>query len=248
MAPASKQDVTITVYALEKSRATRVLWLLEELELPYEIKEFKRGSDMQAGPELKEIHPLGKSPVITIESPSTEKPIVLAESGPIIEYLVDHFGKDKLPPYDRYKPGCEGKVGGETESWLRERYFMHYAEGSFMPLVILQVVMDKINNAPVPFFIRPITRMIVSQVESSYLLKNVKTHLTFLEGQLESAPDGGPFLCGNRLSAADIMNSTLEYEQRYGVLNEKDYPKVTAYLKHLHERPAYKRAATKLEV
>lgn len=96
---------------------------------------------MLAPPELKEIHPLGKSPVITIESPHTPKPLVLAESGAIIEYLCDHFGGDKLVP-TRYRAGLEGQIGAETEEWMRYRYFMHYSEGSLMPFLVFQLVMD----------------------------------------------------------------------------------------------------------
>lgn len=94
-----------------------------------------------APPELKKIHPLGKSPVLTIETPNTAKPLVLAESAAIVEYLCDHFGGDKLVPR-RYPDGQEGQIGAETEEWMRYRYFMHYAEGTLMPFLVMQLVMD----------------------------------------------------------------------------------------------------------
>ena len=95
---------------------------------------------MLADPKLKEIHPLGKSPIIEVESPATSKPLVLAESGAIVEYLSDHFGKWLIPT--RYQEGKEEQVGGETESWVRHRYYMHYAEGSMMPLNVIGLVMQ----------------------------------------------------------------------------------------------------------
>lgn len=126
---------------LEKSRSQRILWLLEELNIQYDLKTFKRGSDMLAPKDLKEVHPLGKSPVIGVESSNTDKPLILAESGFIAEYLCDHFNGDHLVP-KRYKDGKEGQVGGETDEWLRFRYYMHYAEGSLMPLLVMQLLMN----------------------------------------------------------------------------------------------------------
>jgi glutathione S-transferase len=96
---------------------------------------------MKAPAELKKIHPLGKSPVISIESPATSEPIVIAESGMIVEYLCDHFGGDKLIPA-RYAAGKEGQIGGETEEWLRYRYYMHFSEGSLMPFLVFKLVTD----------------------------------------------------------------------------------------------------------
>lgn len=139
----SLQNHTNSHFRLEKSRSHRILWLLEELKLEYELKIFKRRADKLAPAELKEVHPLGKSPVITIQAPGAEKPLVLAESGAIVEYLCDHFSSARptLVP-QRYTPGSEGKVGGETEEWMRYRYFMHYVEGSLMPFLVMTLVND----------------------------------------------------------------------------------------------------------
>jgi glutathione S-transferase len=124
---------------LEQSRAHRILWLLEELDIPYELKTFKRGSDKLAPKALKDIHPLGKSPIVTISSPSSEAPLVLAESAFIAEYLCDHFGGSHLVP-ERFDAAKESQVGGETGEWLRYRYYMHYTEGSLMPNLVMKVV------------------------------------------------------------------------------------------------------------
>lgn len=107
------------LHRLNKSRGQRIIWLLEELKLSYEIKVYKRAKDRRAPPSLKEIHPLGKSPAITIEAPGLNKPLALAESGPIVEYLCEHFGRQLIP--QRYPDGKDGVIGAETEEWLRYR-------------------------------------------------------------------------------------------------------------------------------
>lgn len=106
------------------------------------MKTYKRGEDNKAGPESKEIHPLGKYPVVAINKPSASgSPLILAESGAIVEYLIDHFGEHMVP--QKYVEGKDGEVGGEMEAWLRNRYFMHYTEGSFMPFLVLKIVVDR---------------------------------------------------------------------------------------------------------
>ena len=126
-------------YRLEKSRAQRILWLLEEVKVEYELKTYKR-QNMLAPPELKEVHPLGKSPLISVETDTTSKPLVLAESGLITEYLVEYFGPWLVPK--KYQDGKNGKVGGETEGWLRYRYYMHFAEGSLMPVLLIGLLLN----------------------------------------------------------------------------------------------------------
>lgn len=109
--------------------------------MDYNIEIFKRGKDMLAGPELKKIHPLGKSPVISVKATTTSTPIVLAESGTLTEYLVEYFAPHLQPT--RYQAGKEKQVGGETEEWLRYRHFMHYAEGSLMTILMLGLFTDR---------------------------------------------------------------------------------------------------------
>jgi glutathione S-transferase len=131
----------ILISRLEQSRSQRILWLLEELKVPYELEIFHRNKETHlAPPELKKIHGLGKSPVLAITAPGSSEPLIIAESAFIIEYLLDHFsnGSSLLPK--RYKEGQEGKLGGETQEWLRFRYFMHYAEGSLMTFMLLSLI------------------------------------------------------------------------------------------------------------
>ncbi|KAF3481037.1 glutathione S-transferase [Arthroderma uncinatum] len=241
MADDNRKDVKVTLYWLEKSRAQRILWLLEELKLPYELKRFKRDKDLLADPKLKEVHPLGRSPVISLEAPALEKPLVLAESGFIVEYLTEHFGPALVPK--RYRDGCEGAPGGETESWLRNKYFVHYAEGSLMPLFLVQLVVNRIRGSPVPFFLKPITRGIADKIEDSYLKRNIKLHLDFLEDQLKTSPDGGRYICGDELSGADIMMSFLvEAASASKAVTEESHPALGRYLAQLKQREAYKKA------
>lgn len=202
---------------------------------------------MLAPAELKEIHPLGKSPVISIESPSNAngKPLILAESAVITEYLCEHFGGEKLVP-QRYPAGKEGQVGGETEEWMRNRYFMHYAEGSLMPFLVMQLVMEVVKNPPIPFFLKFLPRIVAGQVEKQFLSRNITAHFDFLEEQLKTAPGGGPFLCGEKLAAADIMMSfpLIAASSR---LPMGQYPALNKYIEKIQAEEGYQRAVRKIE-
>ena len=131
----------LVVHHLENSRSQRVLWLLEELGLPYEIVHYKRdATTMMAPPELLAVHPLGKSPVIT------DGETTVAETGAIVEYILAQYGDGRLLP----------ALG--TPEALRYRYWLHFAEGSAMPPLLLTLIFDRIANAPMPFFIKPVAR------------------------------------------------------------------------------------------
>jgi glutathione S-transferase len=150
---ATTQDATkpllhkITLHWLNSSRAHRILWLLEELNLPYELKTYSRQPDMLAPSELKKIHPLGKAPLLTVSRPdSPENPLVLVESAVIVEYLLDHWGNNLIPK--RYREGLEGQPGGETDEWQRYRHFMHYAEGSLMPYMLIALLLSRMYSQP----------------------------------------------------------------------------------------------------
>ncbi|KAJ7072749.1 hypothetical protein C8F01DRAFT_972469 [Mycena amicta] len=242
----SSEAPKIVLHWLEKSRAQRILWLLEELNVPYEIKRYKRDPKTAlADPQLKTVHPLGKSPVITIGD------IVLAESAFVVEYLSDHFGNGSLIP-PRWKEGQENALGGETESYLRYRYFMHYTEGSLMSLLLVSLVQNNIKTAPVPFFIKPITSGIASKIGTGYTNPNFVAHFQFLEDQLATAPGGGPYLCGPNLTGADMMMSypvllaTSGSARAPGGLTKETHPRLFAYGEKLQESESYKRAVEKI--
>jgi glutathione S-transferase len=153
----------LTVHHLNNSRSQRVLWLLEELGVPYEIKRYERDpKTMLAPPELRAIHPLGKSPVITDDG------LTIAESGAIIEYLVERYGQGRFAP------------AAGTPERLRYTYWLHYAEGSVMPPLLLKLVALRIGSAPMPFFAKPIARKIASTLQSSFVDPQIKLHLGYI--------------------------------------------------------------------
>ena len=211
----------ITVHHLNNSRSQRVLWLLEELALPYEIKHYQRDSQTMLAPEsLRQVHPLGKSPVIT------EGDVTVAESGAIIEYLVERHGNGRLVP------------AAGTPERLRYRYWLHFAEGSAMPPLLMKLIFDRIASTRMPFFAKPIARGISSKVLSSFVAPNLNRQLDFMEGELGRSA----WFAGDQFSAADIqMSFPLEAAaQRAGL--DASRPLLMAFLKRIHERPAYRRA------
>ncbi|MDA0572949.1 glutathione S-transferase family protein [Burkholderia gladioli] len=211
----------LTVHHLNNSRSQRVLWLLEELGVPYELKRYERDpKTMLAPPELRAIHPLGKSPVLTDEG------FTLAESGAIIEYLVERYGEGRFAP----PPG--------TPQRLRYTYWLHYAEGSAMPPLLLKLVALRIAQAPMPFFARPIARKISSTLQSSFVDPQLKLHLGYVDAALRET---GWFV-GDSFSAADVqMSFPLEAAaSRADTLAQ--LPAIRAFLERIHARPAYQRA------
>ena len=214
----------ITLHHLNNSRSQRVLWLLEELGLPYEIKHYQRDAKtMLAPPELRAVHPLGKSPVITDDD------VTVAESGAIVEYLIDLYGQG------RFKPA----IG--TPERLRYTYWLHYAEGSLMPPLLLKLVFDEVEKAPMPFFIKPIAKAISGKVKSAFISPQITQHLDYLERELGKSV----WFAGTEFTGADIqMSFALEAAEARAGLNDSR-PHLMAWLKRIHARPAYNRALKK---
>lgn len=214
----------IVVHHLNNSRSQRILWLLEELDLPYEVKRYQRDpATMLAPPELRQVHPLGKSPVIS------DGDLVLAESGAIIEYLADRYDAGRLVP----APG--------TPERLRHTYWMHYAEGSAMPPLLLKLVFDRIENASMTFFVKPVARAIARRAKASFVEPQIARHLDYLDAEV--AKTG--WFAGSEFGAADIqMSFPLEAAAARGGLDQR-HPALMAFLKRIHGRPAYQRALEK---
>ena len=214
----------VTVHHLENSRSQRVLWLLEELGVPYEVKRYARDPKTMLAPDaLKKVHPLGKSPVIT------DGGAVVAESGAIIEYLADTHGKGRLlpPPGDPARRACT--------------YWLHYAEGSLMPPLLMTLVFSKVRSSPMPFFAKPIARGIADKVMSSFVSPQLKLHFDYLEQALASSE----WFAGPDFSVADIQLSfPIEAAAARGTLGPSR-PKLAAFLAKIHARPAYQRALAK---
>ena len=214
----------LTIHHLENSRSQRILWLLEELGVDYEIEFYKRDKTTSlAPPELLAIHPLGKSPVITDDG------VTVAESGAIVEYLLGEYDDGRLLPADG------------TPERLAYTYWLHYAEGSFMPLMIMSLIMNRIATAPMPFFAKPIAKGIVAKVRNAYLDPNVNRNLDFMEASLSKST----WFCGEDLTAADIqMSFAVEAAEVRSDL-ASHYPNIERFLKQMRAQPAYQAALDK---
>lgn len=214
----------IIVHHLNNSRSQRVLWLLEELGLPYEIVRYQRDPKTMLAPrELRAIHPLGKSPILQ------DGEVTLAESGAIVEYLLERYGQGRLKP----------AVG--SPDWLRFIYFLHYAEGSAMPPLLLKLVFVRMETAPVPFFAKPVARMLAKGAQKAFVDPQLKLHLDYLEGEIGKSA----WFAGEAFTAADIqMSFPLEAAASRGGL-DASRPKLHDFLRRIHARPAYQAALAK---
>ncbi|NGX15945.1 glutathione S-transferase [Wenzhouxiangella sp. XN24] len=215
----------IIVHHLENSRSQRILWLLEELGVQYRVKRYARDPETKLAPAtLRKVHPLGKSPVIT------DGDVTVAESGAIIEYLVDMHGPDS---------GLRPSHG--TEEGRQYTYWLHYAEGSAMPPLLLSLIFRKMPDAPMPFFVRPVVRGIADKVQQSFVKPQLALHLDFMEAELGQRT----WFTGEAFTAADIqMSFPLEAAAAGGLLGA-ERPKLQDFVERIAERPAYQRALKK---
>jgi glutathione S-transferase len=210
----------ITVHHLNNSRSQRVLWLLEELGLPYEITRYQRDAKtMLAPPSLRQVHALGKSPVVT------DGDTTVAESGAIIEYLLECHGNGRLVP-----------ALGSPER-LRYRYWLHFAEGTAMPPLVMRLVFERIVATPMPFFAKPIARGIAAKVNEGFIAPNLARQFDFMEAELGRSA----WFAGEAFSAADIqMSFPVEAAQGAGLV--KSRPRLRDWLQSIRSRPAYRQA------
>jgi len=209
----------LVVHHLNNSRSQRVLWLLEELGVPYEVKRYQRQPNMLAPKELRAIHPLGKSPVIT------DNGNTVAESGAIIEYVLKTYGQGRLIPAD------------DTPERLRYTYWLHYAEGSAMTPLLLKLIFGLLPKRA-PFLIRSIVNAVATKALVTLVTPQLRQHMAFWEGELGKSE----WFAGDDFTAADIqMSFPLEAASARGGL-EQGHPKAMAWLAKIHARPAYQRA------
>jgi glutathione S-transferase len=211
----------IIVHHLNNSRSQRVLWLLEELGVAYEVKRYQRDAKtMLAPPALLAVHPLGKSPIIV------DGTVTLAESGAVIEYLVDRYGGGRLIP------------SAGTPERLSYTYWLHYAEGSAMPPLLLKLVFDRVANGPAPWPFSAVARRIAGTVQNSFIGPQLKRHLDYMEAALGAQT----WFAGEEFTAADVqMSFPLEAAASRAGLNA-GRPRLTAFLDRIHARDAYQRA------
>lgn len=211
----------ITVHHLNDSRSQRVLWLLEELELDYKVEYYQRDPDTMFAPSsLREVHPLGKAPVIS------DGDLVLAESGAIVEYLIQRHGRGRLAP------------AADSAAGVRFLYWLHYAEGSAMPPLLLSLIFSRIPQKS-PAFIRPLVAAICNKVQNGYVRPQLKLHLDYMERELAV----NTWFAGDEFSAADIqMSFPVEAAAARGGVTATRYPCLQGFLDRIHARPAYQKA------
>ncbi len=211
----------IVVHHLDQSRSQRVLWLLEELGVPYELKRYQRDRETLLAPAgLRTVHPLGKSPVIE------DGGRVLAETGAIVEYLVE-----------RFDPGGRLAPPAGSDERLRYRYWLHYAEGSAMSPLLVKLIFDRIGTAPAPFFARPVIRGVVAKVTGTFIAPQLKLHLDYMEGELAKST----WFAGGTFTAADIqMSFPVEVAAKRVGLGDR--PRLVQFLQRVHAMPGYRRA------
>lgn len=211
----------ITVHHLENSRSHRIVWLLEEMGLPYDLVPHRRDPLTHRAPRsLRDIHPLGKAPILADDG------VVVAESGAIMEYLLDRYPTPALRP-----------VAGSAAA-LRFTYWLHYAEGSLMPPLVMRMLMGLMVRAPMPFLLRPVLRRLAGTIQRTVLTPEVALHLGFLEETLEQSN----WFAGDDFSAADIqMSFAVELAAACHLLDFA-LPNLTAFLRRIRVRPAYIRA------
>ncbi|MED5388157.1 MAG: glutathione S-transferase [Pseudomonadota bacterium] len=213
----------ITLHHLENSRSLRIVWLLEELGVEYEIRHYARDSKtMLAPPELKQIHPLGKSPVIT------DGDATIAESGAIIEYLIQRYGD------------AQWNIASDDARWLEERYWLHYAEGSLMPLLVMKLIFSRIPTSSMPFIARPVARGISGKVIGTFIDPQLENHLAIIDAHLASRT----WFTGDTPSGADIiMSFPLQAASARADLSR--LPAIQRFLSQMEARPAYQRAVNR---
>lgn len=210
----------ITLHHLNNSRSQRILWLLEELGLEYDIKEYQRDPKTSASPaSLRAIHPLGKSPVLT------DGELTIAESGAIIEYLLDKYEIE-----NRLRP-----TSGQP--LLDYRYWLHFAEGSLMPLLVMKLVMMKMPKNPMPFFVKPIAKALSKKVQEMFITPRLAPQIELIEKTLTNKV----WLTGNDLTAADIQMS-FPLQASSNRMDLTEFPNIARYLKQIEAIPAYQKA------
>lgn len=213
----------ITLHHLENSRSQRIAWLLEELGLGYQVERYERQPpNMLAPASLKKVHPLGKSPVITDEG------VTVAESGAIIEYLIDKHG-------GRLRP-AEG-----TEARRHYTYWLHFAEGSLMPLLVMKLVFGRLSGKPIPFFLRPIGKIFATAVEQNYLGPSLAAQLAFIEATLAKQP----YFAGDAFTAADIQMS-FPLQAAQGRVDLGKYPQIKAWIDRVEARDGWRKAVARV--
>lgn len=223
----------IRVHFLNKSRAFRVLWLLDQLKLDYELIPYKRDAGFRAPDELKKVHSLGRSPLLELEDRETGKKKILAESGYIFQYVLNHFDKTK-------------SLGNEDSDKSEEiQYYLHYVEGSLQPPLLIELLLSMVQTAAIPFPFSYITRKVAEKIGEKYSRGEVKNQFDFIESQISK---NCGYLVDGKLSAADILMSfPVDSAFKRQFADPKQYTATDKWLKNLKTLDSYKISKNKAE-
>ncbi len=215
----------LTLYALTQSRAQRIAWLLELLQADYQVQMIERDKESKLAPaHLREIHPLGKSPIIQ------DNDVIIAESGAICEYLLAKFDTEQRL-----------QITPEHADFWAYRQWVHYAEGSLMPLLVMSLIFRKIDEKPMPFFAKPIARKITDGVRTSFLSPQLALHLDYIEQSLT----GKTWLVGDKITIADVMMS-FPLQAIAKRANVDALPNIAAYVQRIESNEFYFKAEDKV--
>lgn len=224
-------NCTIKVHWLNKSRAFRVLWLLDHLNITYEIVPYERTPGFRAPESLKKIHPLGRSPILEVEYKDNGRKDIVAESGYIFQYVLEHFDK-------------EGKLNNSDPQQAEKiKYYLHYAEGSLQPPLFFEFILGLAKNAKLMFPLSYLTNKVATGISEKYSKGEVKNQLDFIEGEI---PKNDGYLVGGKLSAADILLSfPLDTALGRGYCDPNDYPAIANWLEKIKSEPSYEKSKSK---
>ncbi len=214
----------IILHHLVESRSYRIAWLLEALNIPYEVKVYQRDPKTYGAPEsLKQIDPLGKSPVIT------DGDLVIAESGAIIEYLIDTYDSEQ-----QFKPK-------DGRALLDYRYWLHFAEGSMMPLLVMRLVLSKSVERPMPFFIKPVIKKFVQALNQHFIDPRIIPQLELVEKHLSN----NQWFAGDKISGADFQ-MMLALQLANMRCDMTPYRHIKQYMEQVQKLESFQKAMKKL--
>ncbi|KAI0300571.1 thioredoxin-like protein [Multifurca ochricompacta] len=214
----------LIVHHLNNSRSQRILWLLEELEVPYQIKFYQRRPDRRAPKEAFDLHPLGKFPIIT------DGDVTLAESGAIIQYIINKYANGRLTP--------------PKQGELIDIYFTHFSEGSLMPSLTNRYIFSLVPSQA-PFFLRPLLKQLFSVLDTKIVAGPLNANLKYVEDALDRSPTGW-FAGGPNPTMADYMMS-FGLDTVATLMPDLLGPKTKAWVARVHDRPAFKRVSAYIE-
>lgn len=214
----------IRVHYLNKSRSFRVIWLLEHLNVEYEVIPYVRENN-RAPEMLKKIHPLGRSPILEVKDGKSGKTKIITESGYIFQYILEKYDNERI---------LSLKAPDQAE---QVQYYLHYVEGSLQPPLLMEYIYSLAGQSPGPFPLSYLVRGVLDKISGAYSKGEVKNQIDYLENEISNNKD---YLIGGQFSAADILMSfPLKMAFQRGFAEEKNYPQIKKWLKTIINENSY---------